>query len=189
VDRQIDLSANELSVVTAMVKYLYSDNYDDNYSQSNPIAEPAEGDLQPPELAETTHPLVFNTLVYLIADQYDIPSLKELAKTKYQSVVNQPWSPSTFTGFIEATELLWENTVQSDRLLRDFVVETAVSSLDALLKEPTFVSLMEKWGGLAVDILRSKHQKDASPEELAEVDEFGWDNWGSKKSKKGKVGR
>jgi len=218
----VDLSANELSVVTAMVNYLYSDNYDDNSSQSNKMVEPgpaeeqkidppypyswgqavepepepepaapepepapaesesaaAENDVQP---IATTHPIVFNTTVYLIADQYDIPSLKQLAKTKFRSVVNQPWDSVTFTAFIEATEVLWENTVHSDRLLRDFVVEIAVSRLDALLIEPTFVALMERWGDLAVDILKAKHF--GTYEQIEEVE----DVWSVRKSvKKGK---
>jgi len=112
--------------VTAIVQYLYSDNYKDNSPKAPSLDNWGASETDPkPEItaSEDTQespglesPIMFNAKVYIIADQYTIPSLNNLAKVKYEMAVTKTWDLVIFT---EAVRFLWENSAESDHLMRD----------------------------------------------------------------------
>lgn len=65
--------------------------------------------------------LLEHTRVYALAEKYDIPSLKQLAKSKFEMAM-ACWYDSE--EFAEAIEEVYCSTVDSDRGLRDVVLET-----------------------------------------------------------------
>lgn len=71
---------------------------------------------QPPRLNSLS--LLVNAKVYIIADNYDIQALKEWAAAKDKDVLPATWnSPS----FIESASLVFENTPESDQMLREVI--------------------------------------------------------------------
>lgn len=95
--------------------------------------------------------LLFNAKVYIIADAYMIPELKDLAITKYKEGVETCWDTPEFS---EAVKLLWENTVESDTLVRDAVVTAAASHKDRLLDRGDFVEFLSTHGDFGVALLK-----------------------------------
>ncbi|KAL5315679.1 hypothetical protein ACEPPN_016549 [Leptodophora sp. 'Broadleaf-Isolate-01'] len=183
--RNIDLPEDELPIISAMLRYLYTNDYDDNSevpvsavanssqpqscfpldSDSEVVAPPAPV----PEVTVDGDALVFNVKMYVAADKFDIPGLKCLAKTKFEKVVKWSWNS---TGFSEAAKFLWENTVESDRNLRDVVIKSAASNIKTLLDRGEFVELMDTRGDIRLGILRltldSKVAEYAIPEPIVE---------------------
>lgn len=80
-------------------------------------------DSQDEELDDTipeSH-LVMHTKVYALAEKYDIPSLKQLAKRKFEMEMACNFDSPEFA---DAIEEVYCSTVDSDRGLRDIVLET-----------------------------------------------------------------
>lgn len=132
----------------AMVQYLYHGNYWD-YRSSNADIENQQTDT---EEKDTPDPqsflglprtpdsgqggaLLFNTKVYIIADKYGIPELKKLATVKCQDILSKELVYDIFT---KSAEILWDNTVESDNLLRDEILEVAVRNISGLLQDHNF---------------------------------------------------
>lgn len=76
-------------------------------------AEEAEGEHE-------SH-LVQHTRVYALAEKYDIPSLKQLAKSKFEMAMACNYDSPEFA---DAIEEVYCSTIDSDRGLRDVVLET-----------------------------------------------------------------
>lgn len=128
------------------------DPYDDT-SRVFEDSKPSQTKLQEsPSREINALPLLFNTKMYIISDKNDIPALKELATRKYEKAVSKAWNHTIFS---EAAELLWDNTVDSDRLLRGVVVRAAVINIRDLLDRGEFVELLNSHGEIGVDILKS----------------------------------
>ncbi|TVY20474.1 hypothetical protein LARI1_G001835 [Lachnellula arida] len=153
---EVDLSEHELSVVQAMVQYLYSEDYEDNShkmrvkKKHSKLSATSFGDQQSP--LELESPIIFNIKVYLIADQYKTPTLKTLADFKYSSAVTEMWDPFLFT---EALGLLWRNTVEGDRPMRKTVATIAARRIHFLFRSEEFVALIEAKGDVAVEVLKA----------------------------------
>lgn len=71
------------------------------------------------EELEESH-LVLHTRVYALAEKYDIPSLKQLAKSKFEMAMACFYDSPDFA---EAIEEVYCSTIDSDRGLRDVVLE------------------------------------------------------------------
>jgi hypothetical protein len=164
--RHIDFEDNELPVITVVLKYLYTQDYDDTVSpdqvfnaanDQSPLIRDESGEeagsLRSPTPTETatSYSLVFNTEIYIAVEKFDIPALKELATQKYESRVSVHWNSPEYS---EAAELLWENTVDNDRLLRNVVIEVSNEHIDDLLDCGEFVKLMGSQGSFCLEVLR-----------------------------------
>jgi len=104
--------------------------------------------------------LLINAKVYIIAEKYDIRALKEIACTKYKEVWPTTWNSSCFT---ESACLVYENTVEEDRMLRDVIVKAASDNIKTLLDRREFVDLLKSCGDLATDILRNEVSTSGCP--------------------------
>lgn len=96
--------------------------------------------------------LLINAKVYIIAEKYDIQALKELACAKYKEVWQKSWNSAHFT---ESASLVYENTVEEDKMLRDVIVKAASDNIKALLDRGEFVELLKSYGDFATDILKN----------------------------------
>ena len=65
--------------------------------------------------------LILHTRVYALAEKYDIPSLKYLARRKFEMEMACYYDSPEFA---EAIEDVYCSTIDSDRGLRDIVLET-----------------------------------------------------------------
>lgn len=163
-----------------MINYLYTGDYDDTRDLENVdrADDPAESNAVPeappepvfmPALAfggwldsaltlelEPPKPLnlealVFNVKMYVAADKYQIPGLKEVASRKYGTVVNNCWNTTEFS---DSVQLLWENTTESDVSLKNVILMTVGSNVPALLSREEFVEVLRSHGDLGVGVLR-----------------------------------
>lgn len=103
-----------------------------------------------------------NTMVYVLAEKYDIPDLKTLAVKKVQYSLKRHWDIPCFTS---ALRYIYENSLSSDRGLRDVFMTRAHADEHAhrgkknqkdlsLLFHPDYVDLVMDIGEIGVDLLR-----------------------------------
>lgn len=95
--------------------------------------------------------LITNAKTYIIADKNGIEALKKLATTKYEQVVLKCWNECAFA---ESARLIYENTMETDRTIRDIIAKTASVNIKALLDRGEFVEMLNSCGELATDILK-----------------------------------
>lgn len=125
-----------------------------------------------------------------------IQELKALAKEKYEAVVINHWNSHMFS---ESAQHLWDNTTDSDLLLRDVVAGAASQHVEELLDRGEFVELMSSHGGFCLEVLRIRIGRELpapaiGPEpEDSQPAEADFGEWGSlrpkkDKKKKGKFG-
>ena len=74
--------------------------------------------------------LLINAKVYVIADKYDIQPLKQLAETKYKNGLLGHWNSDSF---VSSLKLLYEETPDNNRALKDFAMNAAGKHAKALL--------------------------------------------------------
>ena len=127
--------------------------YDSGYLDDTELNK----DKLPPWITEyrehTKSPIsiFISLLVYLMADKYDVPALKLLAKDRFTRTVESNWL--TYDDFPAAVDRLFEQTIPDDPL-RIFICELIVcqyhvdSGLRARMKP-----VMEKHSGFAVGVL------------------------------------
>lgn len=88
-----------------------------------------------------------------MAEKYEILSLKELAKAKTAEAITQGnWG---LEPFVEALEVAWATTPQSDRGLRDQFIPFLMKHKDRLKTDKIFVEIIRNNGDLAVDIIQA----------------------------------
>ncbi|PVH79555.1 hypothetical protein DL98DRAFT_630958 [Cadophora sp. DSE1049] len=151
----IELPNDELPVVTAMMRYFYTGNYFDEAGRPN---GPTMG--MPESTAE------------------DIPGLKILAKKKFEKAATSCWNNPLFSA---AAKKLWDNTVSSDRMLRDVIAGICRNQIRALLDRGEFRDLLSTRGGVCLDVLILTLERNIAPllaDETVSVDN-NFDDWGS----------
>ena len=95
VEGAIPLNDDDVSAVEAMLRFLYSFDYDAGGSA-----------------ADVASPMVFNVKVYSIADKYDIPALKSVASQKFKELVKTCWNMDDFP---HAVAEVYGSTPQNDQ--------------------------------------------------------------------------
>lgn len=113
------------------------DQYQNDYEEQHMIINPLS--------------LLINAKVYVIADKYEIQALKDLAVAKYKEVLPDTWNSPSFS---ESALLVYNNTVEIDRMLRDVIVQGASKNAKTLLDRGEFVDLLKSQSDLAVEVLR-----------------------------------
>jgi len=135
VTKVIELEEEEPPIVERMVQFMYNRDYSD-----------ADGS------DATKDRLLINTKVYIIADKFDIPGLKLAAKEKYQEAKLIEWNcPS----FFESLKLMYENTLATDRLLKEVAIEVVAKHVKELVDREEFGSLCKESGEIAFDVLKA----------------------------------
>jgi len=71
------------------------------------------------EMSEDSSHLLLHTRVYALAEKYDIPALKSLARTKFETAMACNYDSPDLP---EAIEEVYCSTLDSDRGLRDIVL-------------------------------------------------------------------
>jgi hypothetical protein len=111
--------------------------------------------------------LMVNAKVYIMADKYDIQPLKVWAVTKYQEVLRTVWNSNSFA---ESARLIFDNTPESDLMLREVIIRNAIDHAQALFDRGEFVELLRSDGDFATEVLKGVLFK--------EVGEVALDDWG-----------
>lgn len=98
---------------------------------------------------EESH-LLLHTRVYSLAEKYDIPSLKALAQRKFEMAMACYYDSSEFA---EAIEEVYCSTIDSDRGLRDVVLQ-AFRSHPALATTQDVYGVIKETPTLAFELFK-----------------------------------
>jgi hypothetical protein len=94
--------------------------------------------------------LVLHTKIYALAEKYDIPSLKQLAKSKFEMAMACFYDSPDFA---EAIEEVYCSTIDSDRGLRDIVLE-AFKSHPQLASTQDVYKVIKETPSLALELFK-----------------------------------
>ena len=98
-----------------------------------------------------------------------IQPLKDLAKKKYADVVAYRWNSAEF---VQSLKMMYEETVETDRPLKDVAVNVAAKHAKQLVDRGEFVELCKENGELAFDILKTS--LELTEPQPAEPDMWGF---------------
>lgn len=102
------------------------------------------------EVGEEESHLITHTRVYALAEKYDIPSLKDLAQSKFEMAMACYYDSSEFA---DAIEEVYCSTIDSDRGLRDVVIQ-AFRAHPALATTQDVYTVIKDTPSLALDLYK-----------------------------------
>ncbi|KAI4087720.1 MAG: hypothetical protein LQ344_006606 [Seirophora lacunosa] len=108
-----------------------------------------EGAKEEPEFQESQL-LALNVGMYIIGDRFELSQLKDLAKEKFSAALIERWDKENLADVIRT---IYDNTIPSDRPLRDSLVPTLQINKKALREDEDFMNLVRSHGDFAVDLL------------------------------------
>ncbi|KAJ9645808.1 hypothetical protein H2201_003612 [Coniosporium apollinis] len=94
--------------------------------------------------------LILHAKMYAIAEKYGIKGLKSLARSKFSTQIEQHWSSAELP---ETIQDVYETTVDSDRGLRDIVVQTFRAHPE-LARRKDIEAVVRETPGVAWDLFR-----------------------------------
>ena len=129
----VELEDVDAEVIEATLFFMYNGDYSDTFGIS---------------------PMVFHAKVYSIGHRYIAPTLQLLAKDKFRKVAESSWALDDFLGSIA---VVYNTTPDSERSLRDIIVQTSRKSINTLAKDTKFKNMLNDKAapGFAADIVLS----------------------------------
>lgn len=116
-----------------MIRFLYTNDYSyAEKSETTPVAN--TGFFSRVYSGQT---LVINTKVYVLAEYLDLPALKKAALAKFASHLAQEGVSS---GFTESLRIMYSETPESDRDLKDLALDYAIKHAARFLKREDFAA-------------------------------------------------
>ncbi|KAK7924970.1 hypothetical protein LTR80_011961, partial [Exophiala xenobiotica] len=174
---RVELKDDDPATSTRMVSYMYTFDYKDEIDQ-NP--DPDDPSLEEVEEAveiisaksdtisnhDQDQPALFSSVrVYAIADKYDIPPLKELARQRFGNWAKTNW---LHEDFCNVAREVFDSTPANDRGLRDVVIQIVALHVNDLTEKPEFRNLIEEIGDLGLGILRQVLKQNSA--EVSDLD-------------------
>ena len=108
---------------------------------------------------ESKETLLNHTKVYIIANKYDIQELKLVAAFKFgESLIALSKLPGPALGsstYIPALRLMYDETPESDRILKDSAVKFAVEQAKKLVGVEGFAKFCRENGEFGFDLLKT----------------------------------
>lgn len=153
--------------------HLYTNDYPEEAiaSEQQPIKDSESSNL--PHLQASLSPtswmveaslppsrMMSNTLVYAIADKYDLPRLKALSAARVQKLATKPSSYTETTDLALVARTIFESTPASDTFLRSVIIGLCVAHIDEILKDSAMTDVMQEVGSLGLGIMLKAREKD-----------------------------
>ena len=145
------LEDDDPATVERMVTFFYTGDYDDG----TPAVTPKDDEVDVGSI------LMANTLVYAIADKYDIGCLKRLAIAKFRRINGDyAWDCEEFSTIKFSTIVteIFDTTPDNDVGLRSVVSEICAGFIDELLAREEWNQLLADNGAIGLSILKVAHQ-------------------------------
>lgn len=167
-----------------MVEFLYTDNYTTvPLEQVQPPASPSNSakrrkttlkrkrqassssavietnDVENAEaIASTEEDLTIHIKVYILGDKYDIPSLKKHVVKKFRErIIRHSSTPLLFESII----LLYENTQEFDRDLKEVMLERVHEKRHLMALEDNFCDMLRNCPNFATDLIIYETQRQS----------------------------
>jgi hypothetical protein len=163
-DGAISLPDDEPSVVDIMVQYFYRLDYrhpididhlpQSSEDQASDCLQSSSTGFQDNDIRSSD--LLLHAKVYALAEKYAVDGLKGLALTKFKSLAFQCWDTSDFLGAVSET---YNSTIDTDRGLRDVVLEV-ISAHQELLGRDETKTLLQRERLLAYDLIVHYYQNN-----------------------------
>ncbi|KAM0805987.1 BTB/POZ protein, partial [Usnea florida] len=146
----ITMDDDDPEAVKRLLLYLYTFDYPDEDDSDVPVT--TDRSYTPPLPSATTleesisdtmsdscdgatpHDprMMTNVLVYAVAEKYDIPELKDLAKHKFGTLARSKWPQD---GFHAVTEAVFSTTPDTDMGLRQIVMDICSEHFEDILRD------------------------------------------------------
>ena len=177
----ITLDDDDQSTVQRMLTYLYTLDYDDD-DASPAVARDQSPNKGSPVLEITPKPDVndddmishrknmINIRVYALAEKYNIPALKDLAKTKFETCVTAREIQTT--RLTEIVDSIFDSTYETDPGLRDVIIRkiAITSTPEQMLEEGPLASAIRNHSSFGLGLLREVIRKHISEREKQKQD-------------------
>lgn len=166
-----DIGADDPEAVRCMVNFLYRHDYtparvhitseEANQGMATKVETPTRQNnyhQQQTKPAPVLKPsgdcnTAMHAKVYALGSKYGIRSLQAVAKIKFAEAATYAWNNSTF---IEAIDLVYKNTPDDDKGLRDIVARTIIDHSAVLTPKAGVEACVRNIDGLAFDLLKLK---------------------------------
>lgn len=173
----ITLDDDDQSTVRRMLTYLYTLDYDDaDASQVVAVAASQNADSHVADTSAKPEPIndatishckrMNNVRVYALAEKYNIPALKELAKTKFEKCK----AGFSYSLYREVVSAVFESTPDTDSGLRNIVILKCANTVEKSLKEEGVAPMIRDHGVLGLGLLREVVKKHKSQVEKQKQD-------------------
>ena len=140
----INLRDDDGDTFERAVHFMYTGDYCDNRKSSAGTA--------PQTVPDDAQALLNNTMVYVIAEKYEVSPLKTLAARKFAEVLpHEGNSPS----FAASLKLMYEETPETDHVLKAIAVAFARENAKELIDRGEFASLCKENGEMGFDVLKA----------------------------------
>ncbi|KAI1066730.1 hypothetical protein LB506_012042 [Fusarium annulatum] len=137
-DKIIEITDFDKDVVEAMLRFVYSFNYD-----------------VPPD----TPPMIFHAKVYQIGDKYGIETLKNQSLNNFKRVVEGSEVTTEYASDLaDAITTVYTTTPPGDRGLRDIVKNRSYWKLHHLMGEKPFKESLSMNGDFSADLVSSTYE-------------------------------
>ncbi|PQE26683.1 BTB POZ domain protein [Rutstroemia sp. NJR-2017a BBW] len=156
ITNEINLPDDHPAIFGRIIKFFYTGDFDATPSAD----EIAEEEASRKSAKETVYEaidgpleiLTICTCVFVMAEKYDIPALKKLAKTKFKAAVSTEWNTVALS---ISLRLIYDELPDSDRLLKDVAIQAAASHIKELADRGEFAALCKENGDIAFDVLKA----------------------------------
>lgn len=123
-----------------------------SYTLDYPISTAADksiGSDNAKTSGESDPPAVVHAKMYALADKYELDQgLRDLCTTKFKAEAEKYWKDASF---VDACVLAFRSTPESDRGLRDVVVEIVVTNAKELMQWKIFNAALKEMGTLGLE--------------------------------------
>jgi hypothetical protein len=142
----INLEEEDPEIFERVVKFMYTSDYNDSLGSAiTKVTRTAST-----KSGTASQALIVNTKVYISAEKWDIPALKKLAVKKFEDALPKKGKLSSFA---ESLRLMFEETPESDRLLKNVALKFAGKHCKELISMKEFAAMCKKNGEIAVEVL------------------------------------
>lgn len=140
-----------------------------------PASEPVPAVPIPNPSLTPAKALLIHTSVYLLADEKDISTLKELAMQRYKEAARDGWNSSEFCTSLKT---IFDETPESDRSFWNMARELAGEKAKKLMDRGEFVTLCKERGDIGTEIFKEYLAKTPEPPKVVYMNPNGCPNYG-----------
>ncbi|OMP83902.1 hypothetical protein BK809_0001285 [Diplodia seriata] len=96
---------------------------------------------------------------YALGEMYCVPELKETAATEFKELSSTDWEK---VDFANAVRVIYDSVPDTDKgSIREIIAEVVAKNYKALLANPEFEAVLDDFGTLGKDVLRSLAKETA----------------------------
>ena len=136
--QEITLHDDDPAIVACFLQGLYEGEYNDS--------------LKVDEYGYCRSKLEVNVQVYAVAEKYETPGMKTLSLLKIVDNCEYSW---TAEDFVAAAFLVWQQTPETDRAIRDVFIQSLREHAQVLTSMDSFNTLVRDGGDFAVEALKA----------------------------------